>query len=87
MKKKAKKRVVLVFDDLNRSQLDWGKFVGTINEYCENKGFTTIVIGDMEAIRANPKFDTMLYKTVKEKNNRPHGTVSPGLSKGRGKDS
>ena len=65
--KKAKKRVVLVFDDLNRSQLDWGKFVGTINEYCENKGFTTIVIGDMEAIRANPKFDTMLYKTVKEK--------------------
>ena len=65
--KKAKKRVVLVFDDLNRSQLDWGKFVGTINEYCENKGFTTIVIGDMEAIRANQKFDTMLYKTVKEK--------------------
>ena len=65
--KKAKKRVVLVFDDLNRSQLDWGKFVGTINEYCENKGFTTIVIGDMEAIRANQKFDTMLYKMVKEK--------------------
>ena len=41
--------------------------MGTINEYCENKGFTTIVIGDMEAIRANQKFDTMLYKTVKEK--------------------
>lgn len=66
-REKVKKRVVLVFDDLNRSQLDWGKFVGTINEYCENKGFTTIVIGDLEAIRANPGFDKMLYKTVKEK--------------------
>ena len=65
--KKVKKRVVLVFDDLNRSQLDWGKFAGTINEYCENKGFTTIVIGDMEALRASPKFDVMLYKMVKEK--------------------
>ena len=62
-----KKRVVLVFDDLNRSKLDWGKFVGTINEYCENKGITTIVIGDMEAIKASAGFDVMLYKMVKEK--------------------
>lgn len=65
--KAVKKRVVLVFDDLNRSQLDWGKFVGTINEYCENKGFTTIVVGDMEAFKAAETFDVMLYKTVKEK--------------------
>ena len=65
--KGVKKRVVLVFDDLNRSQLDWGKFVGTINEYCENKGFTTIVIGDVEAMKATTKNDIMLYKTVKEK--------------------
>ncbi len=63
----VKKRVVLVFDDLNRSKLDWGKFVGTINEYCENKGFTTIVVGDMEAFKAADQFDVMLYKTVKEK--------------------
>lgn len=65
--KGVKKKVVLVFDDLNRSQLDWGKFVGTINEYCENKGFTTIVVGDMEAFKAAETFDVMLYKTVKEK--------------------
>ena len=65
--KGVKKKVVLVFDDLNRSQLDWGKFVGTINDYCENKGFTTIVVGDMEAFKAAETFDVMLYKTVKEK--------------------
>ncbi|MBP3210753.1 MAG: hypothetical protein J6M64_12730 [Oscillospiraceae bacterium] len=65
--KKAKKKVVLVFDDLNRSQIDWGKFVGTINEYCENKGFATIVIGDLEVRQSPTKFDVMLYKLVKEK--------------------
>ena len=65
--KGAKKRVVLVFDDLNRSKLDWGKFVGTINEYCENKGITTIVIGDLDAIKVSEQFDILLYKTVKEK--------------------
>lgn len=65
--KGVKKRVVLVFDDLNRSQLNWGKFVGTINEYCENNGITTIVIGDVDSIMASENFDVVLYKTVKEK--------------------
>ena len=65
--KRTKKRVVLVFDDLNRSQLNWGKFAGTINEYCENKGITTIVIGDMDTFKVAAQVDIMLYKTVKEK--------------------
>ena len=65
--KRVKKRVVLVFDDLNRSRLDWSKFVGTINEYCENKGITTIVIGDMDTFKEAADVDIRLYKTVKEK--------------------
>lgn len=65
--KGVRKRVVLVFDDLNRSQLNWEKFVGTINEYCENNGITTIVIGDVDSIMASENFDVVLYKTVKEK--------------------
>ena len=65
--KRVKKRVVLVFDDLNRSTMDWGKFAGTINEYCENKGITTIVIGDVHTFKAAAEVDVMLYKTVKEK--------------------
>ena len=65
--KGVKKRVVLVFDDLNRSSIGWSMFVGTINEYCENKGFTTIVIGDEQTINAASEFDVMLYKTIKEK--------------------
>lgn len=65
--KGVRKRVVLVFDDLDRSRLNWGKFVGTINEYRENMGFTTIVIGDAEAIPSIGELDLILYKTIKEK--------------------
>ena len=65
--KGIRKRVVLVFDDLNRSQLDWGRFMGAINGYCEDKGITTIVIANTDAFKYSPNFDVMLYKLVKEK--------------------
>jgi len=84
--KGIKKRVVLVFDDLNRSQLDWDKFMGVINEYRENKGITTIVIGNMDAFKSSAKFDITLYQTVKEKTIArtlrylpDHGTVIHGI--------
>ena len=54
-------RSTLVFDDLNRSQLDWGKFVGTINEYCENKNFNVILIAD------EGKLEEKAYEVFKEK--------------------
>lgn len=65
--KGAKKRVVLVFDDLNRSELNWSKFVGIINHYCEQKKFTTIVVGDTDAFKPTNEENILLYKTVKEK--------------------
>ena len=65
--KGAKKKVVLVFDDLSRSRLDLNIVIGTINEYCENKGFPTIVIGEEEFIKSMASVDPIVYRMIKEK--------------------
>ncbi len=63
----VKKRVVLVFDDLSRSKLDLNIIMGTINEYCENKGFATIVVAEEGFIKTLSTVDRMVYKMIKEK--------------------
>ena len=65
--KGTKKRVVLVFDDLSRSKLDLNIVIGTINEYCENMGFPTIVIGEEEFVKALASADSVAYRMIKEK--------------------
>lgn len=63
----AKKRVILVFDDLNRSKMDLNSLVGTITEYCENKGFATIVIAEDEFLGSAMEADPAVYKMLKDK--------------------
>ena len=63
----VKKKVVLVFDDLSRSRLDLNSIMGRINEYCENMGFTTIVVAEREFIHRVLEADITLYKMIKEK--------------------
>ncbi|MFR3389866.1 MAG: P-loop NTPase fold protein [[Clostridium] scindens] len=48
----AGKRVILVFDDLERCDPDVGEvaILGCINEYCENKHIKTIIIANEEKI-------------------------------------
>lgn len=46
----ADKKVILVFDDLERSTLDEVAVLGCINEYCENKHIKTIVVANEEKI-------------------------------------
>ena len=46
----ADKKVVLVFDDLERSTLDEVAVLGCINEYCENKHMKTIIVANEEKI-------------------------------------
>ena len=65
--KGTKKRVVLVFDDLSRSKLDLSIVVGTINEYCENMGFPTIVVGEREFVSALASANPVTYRMMKEK--------------------
>ena len=44
------KKVILVFDDLERSTLDEVAVLGCINEYCENKHIKTIIVANEEKI-------------------------------------
>lgn len=43
---KTKKRVVLVFDDLDCTTLNMTELMGVINDYGENRGFHTIVVAN-----------------------------------------
>ena len=45
------KKVVLVFDDLERCKLDTVDVLGSINEYCENRLFYTIVIANEDKLK------------------------------------
>ena len=65
--KAVKKRVVLVFDDLSRSRLNLNSTMGKINEYCENMGFTTIVVAEREFIHRVQEEDLTVYKMIREK--------------------
>ena len=62
-----KKRVVLVFDDLERSKLDLIAVMGTINNYCENQKFNTIVVTNESFLIRSMGNDLLKYKMLKGK--------------------
>lgn len=57
----AKKELVLVFDDFERSKIDKVELLGAINDYCENDGIKTILVADEAHIEGDE------YKGFKEK--------------------
>ena len=68
------RRVVLIFDDLERSHLSQAEALGCINEYCENLGFKTIIVANEEKIQnsrsknaEDGKKDFLAYSEIKEK--------------------
>lgn len=61
------KRVVLVFDDVDGSLLNPIGLLGTINDYCENRGFHTIIIGDLENMNELEQKNTDLVRMAMEK--------------------
>ncbi len=60
-KSMVSKKLVLVFDDLERSKQDKATFLGAINDYCENRNIKTIIIADEDHISEDE------YKEFKEK--------------------
>ena len=54
----VRKKVVLVFDDLERSRLDSLEILGCINDYCENQDFNSIIIANED--------EAFAYAGVKE---------------------
>mgnify|MGYP004478698419 FL=1 len=67
----AGKKLVLVFDDLERCTLDEIAVLGCINEYCENKQIKTIIVANEEKIieRKDIKEEKkqIHYSEIKEK--------------------
>lgn len=61
-----KRKVVLVFDDLERSNISTGDLLGCMNDYCENLHINTIIIANEEKIKSNDS-DKIAYEEIKEK--------------------
>lgn len=67
------KRVVLVFDDLERSKLDTIDVLGCINDYCDNKKFHTIVVANEDKMQVSePRI-----AVVEEPNNHNDNASQP----------
>ena len=62
-----KKKVILVFDDLERSKLSTIDILGCINEYCENYHFNTIIVANEEHISDDEENSSISYAEIKEK--------------------
>lgn len=62
----GEKKVVLAFDDIERSRLDTTDILGVINEYCENQHFNVIVIANEEKLPIEGEAE-IRYKEIKEK--------------------
>ncbi len=60
------RKVVLVFDDLERSNISSIDLLGCINDYCENQHFNTIIIANEEKIKDGQK-NKLSYHEIKEK--------------------
>lgn len=67
---KDDKKVVLVFDDLERSKLDTVDILGCINEYCENLKFHVIIVANEEKVNKNKPFQSQAVININtEKDN------------------
>jgi len=62
-----KKKVILVFDDIDRTELDWLELLGTINNYCENQHFNTILIANRNYFHEIDPETMGIIRAAKEK--------------------
>lgn len=60
------KKVVLIFDDLERACISTTDLLGCINEYCENLGFSTIIVANEDKIQSGDE-NNIKYNEIKEK--------------------
>lgn len=65
-----KKKVVLVFDDLERCSMGIQEILGCLNEYVENQKIKAIVIADEEKIQAVQELNTKENKEEEKKENQ-----------------
>lgn len=58
------KKVILVFDDFERSILSIQEKLGAINEYCENQHFNVIIVADEKRIEDKTEYQDFKEKTI-----------------------
>lgn len=59
-------KVILVFDDLERTNISCAELLGCINDYCENQRFNTIIVANERKIK-DRSADELSYHEIKEK--------------------
>ncbi|MBD5481652.1 MAG: hypothetical protein HDR15_03840 [Lachnospiraceae bacterium] len=62
----SEKKVILVFDDLERTNISGTDLLGCINDYCENQSFNTIIIANEEKMKHSSSSE-LSYREIKEK--------------------
>ena len=62
----GEKKVVLIFDDLERANVSTSDLLGCINDYCENLHINTIVVANEENVKSSMN-DKIEYDEIKEK--------------------
>lgn len=62
-----KKRVVLIYDDMERVSMESTQLLGVINEYCENQHFNSIISVNEEAFEAMTAAGDTTYHMLREK--------------------
>lgn len=60
------KKVILIFDDLERTNISTADLLGCINDYCENLHIHTIVVANEAKIESSAN-DKIKYNEIKEK--------------------
>lgn len=63
----TKKRVVLVYDDFERANMNPQEMLGVINDYCENSNFNTIISANEEFFKKEMEMDDATYHMLREK--------------------
>ena len=67
IKTHKKKRVVLVYDDLERSKMGLTEALGVINDFCENQKFNSIISLNGESLKPIVEHELESYHMLKEK--------------------
>jgi len=62
-----KKRVVLVYDDLERVKMDPVELLGMVNDFCENQKFNTILVSGSDEMLERMMEDATTYHMLREK--------------------
>ena len=61
------KKVILVYDDLERARMGFAEVLGVINDYCENQNFNSIISVNEESLKPEVEQDLTTYHMLREK--------------------